>query len=276
MVFRNLRVRLEKLGCRVVEKDLEGWDGSGARFADSNSTIVVHNEGDWDQLPFRGFRCVHYLLYFRHTLPADWVVATFGWDVIDGVNGPPFAKKLPSQLAVNLWVADYNVDLVVANPPPGRVGSFYVLHKASVYWNNDQLHQAIAQIDAGQIEEIHHIPSVEVKSPDPEMLCLLCRTKRIFYSFDLHTFRSVLAAACGCVSVVLVPPGHTVPSPWPGVYGVTAGIALGKHNIETAVCDRSKLIQQLHCMDLYADLSVKHFAFKTQNWDTSFGEARCH
>lgn len=268
MVLGSLVNRLRKGGCQVV------FDDS----SDPNRTIIIYPEVIAGN-PFRGRRIAHWLLFFpgglgwKFQVDPRELLLTFGWDVYNAVGAPAGYKRpdLPTPFVMNLHLANYQLNwLLEGDKIEGRLGSFYMIYKGGSYWSKAELDEAIRNLDKGQPEEGSGISPVQFNVTGVRSFCTLARTKRIFYSFDPHSFYSVLAVSCGgCISVVLTPSQKTIHHD-DGVYGIKHGIAWSRDEIPKAAAERQLLIKEIKCFEDYADVAVRWFVEKTQNWDAFF------
>lgn len=118
-----------------------------------------------------------------------------------------------------------------------RSGSCHLFRKGKGKSTKNYVPKDSLEINAGQI----------IKEKGFEGLAEIFNEKEVFYSYDHLTYISVMAALCGCLSIV-VPDGDTDAKEW---YGSTAhmryGIAYGPEEIphakETAHLVRQNLIE---------------------------------
>jgi len=69
---------------------------------------------------------------------------------------------------------------------------------------------------------------------------------------------------------VILPPQLTVEKIRQRFQWAKYGVAYGKDMIPHAVATRTQFIKQAHCMFDKAFASVKHFVYRTQQWDAFF------
>lgn len=221
---------------------------------------------------------VVYLLYYpglhgssaAELLALPNAVWVWKWEYLRGAMLPAHTRgllHLPLELprAAQLFVTQLNEHLIVDHLevlPPDRVGSVVLVKKGRRLWSDAAaLSRAVASVDMGQVEERAGVaPLVLESAPGPEAFCALCRTKRIFYSFDVSSYYSVLAVMCGCVSVVLPPPGTTMAVDGFEIYGIRHGIAMGRARVEWAQATRALLLEEVRCTAAYQRANVAYFA----------------
>ena len=158
-----------------------------AEFIDIKNDIIIYPEIE----PGNSFQCnniVRYILNKHHLPEYDNNVCTWGendyWlyfhDLFyDGLKDPNFLHILDTKL-------DYFIDLNKERD----IESCFTYRKKSG--------------DIKNLNIIHPKNSIEIpyNTPDEHLLELFNRSKR-FYSYDTETYLSILAAQCGCESIVV-------------------------------------------------------------------------
>jgi len=90
-------------------------------------------------------------------------------------------------------------------------------------------------------------------------------TRSIFYSYDTYTMYSTYAAVCGCISVVVPPPGLAI-SEWYPRSEDRYGIAYGEANIPWAIETRELLLNRIATDKESEDYMLQRFVQKCSDW----------
>jgi hypothetical protein len=273
MVLYNLARRLERTGCKVFVAGASSVNPYNISTIlldkiDPEKFISVYPESVAGN-PFQTKRYTHWLLYYpgihggSKSFPDDELILSYGsWKIADGIGYVSKVEPVTSPFQILLQASDWRLDLIVEKPLSNRSGCIYMVRKGTLFWSRDEL------LRIHETREKDKCTLVE--SFAPRDFCAICASHHYFHSYDPHSYYNVLAAMCGCVpvvhlSVLLKRSDLIVLMPL-----TVFGVAYGVDEIPHAEATRDKLLQHVKCFDHYSDGSVKHFVWKTQNWDLFF------
>lgn len=205
----------------------------------SNAVAVYPETVDGD--PLGVGRCVRWLLHEPgfHTGRVNFSPGDLVFYYQDEFAETELARShSPIARLQTLWVRDdiYH-DIGVTN----RSGDCYMVRKGQVH---HQAHSA----EALCLDEMSH-----------KQIAREFQTRSTFYSYDPYTLYSAYAAACGCDSVVVPPPGMTVDQ-WFQEERKRQGVAFGENDLPRARATRSGALEFIKLEEREALRSVESFA----------------
>lgn len=278
MVLYNFASRLRSLGCSVSMTGPAGgpdpWNipirPSSDVFKDPN-TVVIYPEIVLGN-PLMVKRFAHWLLYYLGVIGGafeyserDVIMAYASWDIADAIGAPgvPHPVKTPHQILVQASDWGLHLRTQTTAKPAARKTSYYLVKKGAKIWPKDSLERNISAIS--QIAQ-----PLPQDFFSPVSFCNLMQNTEYFFTYDAHTYYSVLASLCGSTSVVLLPRGMNSDSvkkllPW-----TRQGIAFGMHEVKWARETAHDLRKFMECVEQYTQASVRFFVNMTQEWDLHF------
>ena len=165
------------------------------------------------------------------------------WDNNDLIASfvPAFSRDYPD--ALPLWVIELWEDKFNSKNAPIRKGTCFTVRKG-------KNKKRIKEIEEFEIKDKYTIDS----------LAEIFRSKKIFYSYDIYTGLNLLAAMCGCISVV-IPDENVTKEKWiADCMSSKYGVAYGLNDIEWAINTMPMITQHLKKMQEDSIKDVKSFA----------------
>lgn len=176
--------------------------------------------------PYQAHRVVRWLLHYPmchrgaiHWGANDWVVRFNDAIPSLALPGIGFIER-------SLKVVKYPIDIYASKRRSNRAGSAYLIRKGV---NKPYIHSA----DAICIDGMGHEQAAEI----------LGRVEK-FYSYDIYTAYSYLAAVAGCLSIVVPDPGRSLEDWYPSVedrWGIAYGESMVEWALSTAHLVQSRL-----------------------------------
>ena len=139
---------------------------------------------------------------------------------------------------------------------------------------SEERHGDCYMVRKGQVHHPSHSPSALcLDGMSPARIAREFQTRRRFYSYDPYTMYSAYAAACGCDSIIVPPPGMTRDQ-WYADDAKRQGVAFGEEDLPRARATRAGALAFMKAEEKAAQASVARFAtYCHDHYIGSFGGA---
>ena len=218
----------------------DGFDTPVADDKDLADAVVVYPE-TVEGNPLGADRCVRWLLHEPgfHTGKVDFSAHEPIFYFQDEFVTPEITRShSPVARLQTLWVRD---DIYRDAGCEQRTGDCYLVRKGTVH---NQAHSP----EALCLDDLSH-----------QQIAREFQTRKVFYSYDPYTMYSAYAAACGCDSVIVPPPGMTREQ-WYEDENKRHGVAFGIEDLPRARATREDALAFMKSEEAAARESVQNFA----------------